>query len=138
MDATRRKSTAALLRRLTGSKPSGVRVKAIVNPVTGMNKTETAYSIYLRALLFSGAIVEWKFEAIKLRLADNTFYTPDFAILLPCGTLELHDVKGRGGDGPGGWEDDAKVKIKVAATLFPWFKFVGTYRKQNVWIRTEF
>lgn len=32
------------------------------------------------------------------------------------GSLELHEVKGH-------WEDDARVKIKVAARMHPWFRF---------------
>lgn len=67
--------------------------------------------------MLSGEIAWYKFEGLKFRLADNTFYTPDFAVMLPCGTMELHEVKGF-------WTDDARVKTKVAAELYP-FKFVA-------------
>lgn len=59
----------------------------------------------------------FKFEGIKLRLADNTFYTPDFAVMLTNGALEMHEVKGY-------WQDDARAKIKIAADLYP-MKFVA-------------
>lgn len=64
-----------------------------------------------------GIVLWYEFEAMKFRLADNTFYTPDFAVMLASGELEMHEVKGF-------WEDDARVKIKVAARLFP-IRFVA-------------
>lgn len=57
------------------------------------------------------------FEGIKLKLADKTYYTPDFFLMRSDGTLECHEVKGH-------WEDDARVKIKCAAEKFP-FRFVA-------------
>ena len=89
-----------------------------------MNKTEIAYSQYLEGLKACGEIVWYKFEAIKLRLADNTFYTPDFFLLMANGQLECREVKG------GYWTDDARVKIKVAASIFP-FRFIAVQKKSN-------
>jgi len=82
-----------------------------------MNKTEQAYADHLEALRIGGEVVAWTFDALKLRLADNTFYTPDFLVQKPDDTLEVHEVKGH-------WEDDARVKMKVAASLFP-FRFLA-------------
>jgi hypothetical protein len=82
-----------------------------------MNKTEALYDTHLFQRLFAKEILWHKFEAVKLRLADNTFYSPDFAVMLADGTLEMHEVKGF-------WQDDAKVKIKVAASIYP-FKFIA-------------
>jgi hypothetical protein len=82
-----------------------------------MNKTEAAYGQHLELLKRAGEIHWYGFEAVKLRLADNTFYTPDFAVIAKDGVLEMHEVKGF-------WEDDARVKIKVAADKFP-FRFVA-------------
>lgn len=89
-----------------------------------MNKTESAYA---DALSLQG--ISWKFEAMKLRLADNTFYTPDFMIV--GDHIELHEVKGF-------WEDDARVKIKVAAEQYPCFKFVAVQFKKKAWTVEEF
>jgi hypothetical protein len=121
-----------------GSPPSGQRVAAVVDPDTGMNKTETAYSQVLERKRLAGEILEWKFEPMKFRLADSTFYTPDFGVQLPDRSLEMIDVKGRSGSGPGGWEDDARVKIKVAAAMHQWFKFVGIAKSGDGWKREEF
>ena len=82
-----------------------------------MNKTEAAYAAHLELRRHVGEVIWFRFEAVKLRLADLTFYTPDFFVMLPDGTLEVHEVKGY-------WEDDARVKIKVAAEQFP-FRFVA-------------
>lgn len=86
-----------------------------------MNKTEAAYDRHLRLQVQAGAILWHLFESIKLKLADNTHLTVDFAVMRADGVLEMHDVKGV--------EiivtDDAKVKMKVAAKEFPFvFKFV--------------
>jgi hypothetical protein len=82
-----------------------------------MNKTEAAYAQHLRDRQITGEIAWYKFEAIKLRLADNTFYSPDFLVLRADGFIEAHEVKGF-------WEDDARVKIKVAASIYP-FQFIA-------------
>ncbi len=80
-----------------------------------MNKLEAEYAARLEGLKLAGEISDYRFECLKLRLADRTFYTPDFMVLRADGVFEVHEVKGH-------WEDDARVKIKVAAELYP-FKF---------------
>ena len=85
------------------------------------NKTEAAYEVFLKALVVTGDVLWFKFEGVKLRLADNTFYTPDFAVMRRNGQMELHEVKGF-------WQDDARVKIKVAADSYP-FKFLAVRPK---------
>ena len=83
-----------------------------------MNKTEVAYAQHLELLKRADEICCYAFEAVKLRLASNTFYTPDFLVMAADSTLEFHEVKGH-------WEDDARVKIKVAAEQFPMFRFIA-------------
>lgn len=86
------------------------------------NKLEQRYAQHLEGQKLLGSVVTFWFDAVKLRLADLTFYSPDFMVLLTNGDLEFHEVKG------GFWEDDARVKIKVAASLFP-FRFVAVTAK---------
>lgn len=86
-----------------------------------MNKTEQAYGAHLELLRQSGYVAWFKFEGVKLRLADNTFYSPDFAVMLTDGQMQMHEVKGF-------WQDDARVKIKVAADLYP-FEFIAIKAK---------
>lgn len=82
-----------------------------------MNRTEARYAAYLNDRKIAGEVQEWHFEPIKLRLADKTFFTPDFMVLTREHILELHEVKGF-------MEDDAAVKLKVAAEAFPCFRFL--------------
>ena len=77
-----------------------------------MNKTELAYAAHLEAMKRIGAVQWYGYEGMKFRLAPATFYTPDFIVLMADGMLEAHEVKGH-------WEDDARVKIKCAAEMFP-------------------
>jgi hypothetical protein len=77
-----------------------------------MNKLESRMACELLEKNRSGEVEWFAFEGITLKLADRTRYTPDFLVMLPDGQLECWEVKGH-------WEDDARVKIKVAASLFP-------------------
>lgn len=81
-----------------------------------MNKTEARYEAHLALCKHGGLVVWYKFEGLKLRLADNTFYTPDFAVMMSDGHLECHEVKGF-------MMEDANVKIKVASEMYP-FRFI--------------
>lgn len=87
-----------------------------------MNGLEAEYDAVLDGRRHHGEIAWYKFEGVKLRLADNTFYTPDFAVMLADGQMQMHEVKGF-------WQDDARAKIKVAASLYP-FEFIAI-RKQS-------
>lgn len=100
-----------------------------------MNKLEAKYASTLEEMRLAGEVGDYRFDAFKLRLADNCFYTPDFFVMLPDGVIEVHEVKGH-------WEDDARVKIKVAAEIFWWFKFVAVTavakKRGGGWKREEF
>ena len=99
-----------------------------------MNNTEMAYANRLELLHRADEIAWYRFEGMKLRLADNTFYTPDFAVMLTNGQMECHEVKGF-------WQDDARVKIKVAASIYP-FRFIAVTARSKKqgggWSREEF
>lgn len=86
--------------------------------------------MHLRELHHTGEVRWHKFEAMKLRLADSTFYTPDFVVLPRDGVLEMDEVKGF-------WQDDARVKIKVAASIYP-FRFIAVTKRDGGWDREEF
>lgn len=98
-----------------------------------LNKTEQAYANYLSKLQAVGGILWHKFEGIKLRLADNTFFSPDFAVMMPNGEIQIKEVKGY-------MLDDANVKIKVAASIFPFRFFIVRARPKKDgggWTETE-
>jgi len=94
------------------------------------NNTEKAYGAQLELRKITGEVAWYAFEGVKLRLADNTFYSPDFAVMLSSGELEIHEVKGF-------WTDDARVKIKVAASRFP-FRFIAVRKTKAGWEMEEF
>lgn len=112
------------MRQFSGSPFARHKVMALGRLPTGtMNKTEKAYDDYLELRHRAGEIIWRRFEGVKLRLADNTFYTPDFAVMLTSGLIELHEVKGH-------WTDDARVKIKVAADQYP-FRFIAVRKRSK-------
>ena len=85
-----------------------------------MNRTEARYEAeVLKPALLIGEIGWYAYDAINLRLADRCFFKVDFAVLADDGVLEMVDVKGA----KILVEDDARVKIKVAAETFP-FRFL--------------
>ena len=99
-------------------------------PVTedGMNKTEARYAREVLGIRkMAGFVIDWRFEAIKLRLAKRTWYTPDFMVWTPE-RIEIHEIKG------GFIRDDAAVKIKVAAEIFKEFKFVLARYIKGIWV----
>ena len=83
----------------------------------GMNKTETRYAQDLELRKRAGAILWYRFEGFTLKLAPGARFTPDFAVLRLGGWLEFHEIKGF-------FREAAKVRIKVAADLYP-FKFIA-------------
>lgn len=101
-------------------------------PVAGrMNNLERSYATHLETLKLAGEVASYQFQAIKLRLADRTWYTPDFNVVRPDGALWMVEVKG------GHWEDDARVKIKVAAEQHP-YTFVAVQLVGKSGWREEF
>jgi hypothetical protein len=118
--------TAAELRQLQG-KPAAnalTQLRALGRlPAGAMNKTEARYAAHLDTLKHLGLVLWWGFECVTFKLAPRTHYTPDFLVLVRLapedrpgadgeGRLECHEVKGY-------WQDDARVKVKVAAAMFP-------------------
>lgn len=93
-------------------------------PRPAMNKLETAYAQRLELERHAGLWLWWAFEPITLRLAKGARYTPDFALLDPGGHLLLHETKGF-------WREAARIRIKVAAEMYPFFRFVAVTRPKG-------
>ena len=87
------------------------------------NKTELAYENHLEVRKQLHEILWYKFEGIKLRLADNCFYCPDFVVMLANGEMEMHEVKSH-------WMDGAKDRIKIASAQFP-FRFIAVFAESK-------
>ena len=105
-----------------------------------MNKSELSFSMHLDMRKLGGEVKDWKFEAVKLKLADRCTYTPDFNVEMVNGDLVMVEVKAKwNGKGKPHWEDDSRVKIRVAADLFRgWFQFFGAHWDGSQWVYEGF
>ena len=128
--------TEADIERLKQRKPAAKqngtqRMQALGRMKTGqMNKTEERFAQMLELERHAGKVQWWKFEGIKLMLAKNTSLTVDFAILPETDILTLIDVKGS----KAMVTDDARVKMKLAAELYPFvFKLAYPRAKGEGW-----
>lgn len=89
-----------------------------------MNKTEARYaSEVLDVRKALGEVANYWYESVKLRLADGSWFTVDFFVMLADGRLEAHEVKGH-------WRDAARIRIKVAAERYP-FVFTSAQRRKK-------
>lgn len=108
-------------------------VKAKARPVKAspdMNKLERRYAEHLERMRMAGKILHWKAHPGSLKLGPNLHYRPDFFVVALDGTLEVHETKGY-------MRDDAQVKIRAAAEIFPWLTFRLVYFKIGRWDITE-
>ena len=128
--------TEADIERLKQRKPAAKqngtqRMQALGRMKTGqMNKTEERFAQMLELERYAGRVKWWKFEGIKLMLAKNTSITVDFAVLPDTGILTMIDVKGS----KAMVTDDARVKMKLAAELYPLvFKLAYPRAKGEGW-----
>lgn len=93
-----------------------------------MNKSEAVWAQRLELEKKAGEVECYWFESLKFRLAENTWYTPDFVVLYTDGRREIHEIKGF-------LRDDAAVKFKVARELYPDYDWQMWRRKKTVWER---
>lgn len=91
-----------------------------------MNKTEAAYAALLDVRVAAREIRWYAFEAIKFRLADRCWYTPDFFVVMADMTIELHETKGH-------MEDDAAVKLRVVREMFQHVGLVIVRNEGGTW-----
>ncbi len=89
----------------------------------GQNKTEARFDRWLAELKDAGRIAHYEFETIKLRLADRTWYKPDFDVWLPDDRLLFVEVKGTY------IRDDANDRIKIAPEQHRFPFFLAVYDK---------
>ncbi len=105
------------------AKKAGTRIR---QNSAGLNKTEQAFFDYLKAREDPGVLrTVLPPQSVTLRIANGCRYTPDFVVVYHvqhdegngyAQELVAYEVKGF-------MRDDAAVKIKVAATAFPWITF---------------
>ena len=91
----------------------------------GMNKTEARFK--REVLDGTDGVLHVVFAGVKLRLADRTWYTPDFVVWTDAG-VHVWEIKGS-------WksphQEDSRVKLKVAAELYPQFTFFAAVPERD-------
>jgi hypothetical protein len=106
-------------------KPEGVpliRLLAQDRP-DDMNKLERAF--YGHLIRTTNYVILC--QSVKLRMADKTWYSPDFFCLCEDGIARVFETKGF-------MRDDAAVKLKTTAEMYPYFRFyLVTKKKGGVW-----
>jgi hypothetical protein len=95
---------------LTPAKPNR---RGLIN---GMNKTELAFWQMMAGSRLNLIVACWR-EPLTFRLAGRTRYTPDFGVRIRGEPFTLVEVKGF-------MRDDAAVKLKVAADMYPCFRWL--------------
>lgn len=88
----------------------------------GMNALETSYARHLETLRRAGEIQWWAFEPMRLKLAHDTYFRPDFGVLTAAG-LSFHETKGF-------VREAARVRLNVAAATLP-FPFYLVRKKRQ-------
>lgn len=101
-------------------------------PAGELNKTERAFAAYLQERQAAGAILWWKAHPFNVRLAESTFYRPDFLVLNAAMELVIYEVKGSY------TSDKGQMKIKLCVEALPVFKMVKASRKNGIWNFEEF
>lgn len=99
------------------------------------NKTESEFGRILEARKLRGEFDSVTFEAVKLRIAGNCYYAPDYMAVhmhrlgnvYPV--ITFFEVKGAHI-----W-DDSKVKFRAAAERHSWAEFQMWQKKQGEWRR---
>ena len=97
-----------------------------------MNRLEKKYADeILEPLKVSGEIVEYVFERIKLKIAPNCYYIPDFMVIMESGEIIFDEIKG------GYMDNKSIVKFKSVCEQYWWFKFrmqqwIGKNKKKNI------
>lgn len=90
------------------------------------SRWERIYYNLLQAKTASGEISSFSYEPVTFKLAPRTTYTPDFLLVMPDGTIQIHEVKGFA-------REDAIVKFKVAAAMNTWAVFVMVRKVKDSW-----
>jgi hypothetical protein len=97
-----------------------------------LNKNERAYLAWLRTQndMWIGI------QNITLKMGHDVRYTSDFWAMDSSG-LRAIDCKGVKKDGSLLCWEDSKIKMRVAARMFPMFRFLIAYKEGGIWHHIE-
>jgi hypothetical protein len=107
-------------------------------PDNHMNKTERKFADNCEIQKYIKKIIDYRYEPCRLILSPNVkggrnavSYLPDFLVIYAT-HFEFVEVKAKSGK----WSsmrDDARSKINIAASMFPWFQFTVAYLEKGEW-----
>jgi hypothetical protein len=102
------------------------------------NKGEARYGEHLEIQKRAGHIVDYWFEGMTLKLANDTRFTADYLVINADLEVELHEVK-PASKGKYFAREDSLIKLKVCAAAFPFRVYVVWPEKGYMhWHRQEF
>ncbi len=115
------------------------------DPRMAMNGVEKRYYAHLISQFHAGHVRRVDRCPENFRLAENTYYLPDFRVVLPDGTIEFHETKGtkrktvKGPAGPALHHEKGWLKLKIAAALHPMYRFLLVWwdPDANRWMKRE-
>ena len=103
--------------------------KPVAPPKPKMNKTEARYAAEFLAPQKHGLLIkDWGFERLRIYLGNRTWYWPDFDVVELNDSLTLVEVKGAY------VREDAWIKLKIAASMYPHFNVVMAQYIKGQWI----
>lgn len=91
------------------------------------NNTEEDFRRILEARRLKGEFLTVEFEAVRLRIGDGSYYTPDFLCQTTFGRPACFEVKGAHK-----WEDSI-VKYKAAKERHAWADFEIWEKRDGRW-----
>lgn len=71
-----------------------------------------AYAGRLSEQRDAGAVLWFRADAFRLRLADNTYLVPEYVVMVASGEIEMHILRLH-------WSADCRARVKQAAMQFP-------------------
>ncbi len=105
--------------RLSPAEAARLGIAPVKTGKRGMNKLERSYAAHLACRLFTGEILGWGYEEIKLKIgAKICWLVVDFHVVGLDGKTEFHETKGPYA------REDSMIKLKAAALKYPHFRFV--------------
>lgn len=90
------------------------------------SRWEEEYASYLTGKKLAGEILDFVYSPMKIILGDKLIYLPDFLVILPDNTHQIHEVKGF-------QREDSVVKFKAAAAKFPFWQFFMVSKVEGSW-----
>lgn len=92
-----------------------------------MNANEAAFAKVLEEWKAKGEVLFYSFESLQLILAPRTTLLLDFHAVMSDGTLVFYECKAGMKNGRYRVEEDANVKMKLAAEKFPYLRIIITW-----------